>query len=298
MIQALVLAVGLLTSSAAGAGGPVESPAFLDAKAKLFAGDPEGKAALEALAREGDPDARILIGGAMFVGRMGYSPDKAGACRLFDQAAPSRPYAAHLQAECVEQGHDEVAPDPARARILYRAAADRGFAKSKCALGNLMIAGKGGAVDVPGGMALCREAADAGDGDAQTDLGDLYLRGQKVPRDMVQARAWYEKAAAAGHKNACFTLGQIYWNGDGVAKDNARAARLWRTAYDKGRLDAAALLGDEAFVRAAGAKPKFDKAAMDEAIVWYEKALAQDPAAQARIGPRLDILRKIKAAGS
>ncbi|HRD45514.1 MAG TPA: hypothetical protein PLF78_03415, partial [Caulobacter sp.] len=87
-------------------------------------------------------------------------------------ASGKRADAAHLTAECVQHGHDGVRPDPVRARGLFEAAAAMGFAKSKCALGNMLVTGEGGPADPPRGVALCRQAAEAGDPDAQTDVAN------------------------------------------------------------------------------------------------------------------------------
>ena len=297
MIRALVaLAAGLFMAQAGGASAQTTAlrPVVRQAVDQWMAGDPGGKTKLVGLAVKGDADAQFVVGGALFAGANGFPVDRAKACRFWRQAVPARADAAHLDAECVERGYDGSNPDLSRARDLYAAAARRGSAKSKCALGNLLIAGKGGPADAPRGVALCREGAEAGDPDAQADLGDFYLLGRNVPRDIGEARAWYEKAAAQGQKNASLTLGQIYWNGDGVAKDNVKAAILWRRAYAKGRLDAAPLLGDEAFVRATASKDRVDQRALDEAIEWYEKAIAQDPAMTASLSGKLDLLRKMK----
>jgi TPR repeat protein len=297
MIRALVLAVGLLVASVAGAGAQDFTAEALQARDQLIGNDPPaGKAALERLVAQGDAGAQVLVAGAYFVGIGGFPEDKAQACRLWRAAATTRADAAHLDAECVQKGHDGSRPDPARARTLFQAAADRGSAKSKCALGNLLIAGEGGPADPKRGVALCREGAQAGDRDAQTDLANFYLMGRDVARDPVEARAWYEKAAAQGQANANMTLGQIYWNGDGVAKDNAKAAALWRVAYAKGRLDADSHLGGEAFVRAMADKRRVDWAAVDEAIDWYRKALARDPALRAKVDEPLGLLVKLKIA--
>jgi uncharacterized protein len=295
-MRLLALAAGLLVSGAVGAGEASYGPKADKIKADFLAGDPAAKAAMESLADKGDSGARVLLGGALFSGIPGIAIDEARACKLWELAASSSAYAEHLHAECLQMGHGGLPRDPAKARVQFQAAADRGFAKSKCALGNMLITGEGGSVDASRGVTLCREGAEAGDADAQTDLANYYLVGKIVPRDAVAARSWYEKAVAQGHRNAAYTLGQIYWNGDGVAKDNVQAAKLWRYAYDMGRLEAAVLLGDEAFVRSSQENGRRDKAAMDEAIAWYEAALARDASAAARIGPRLDMLRKIKAA--
>jgi hypothetical protein len=74
-------------------------------------------------------------------------------------------------------------------------------------------------------------------------------------------------------------VGAIYWNGDGVAKDHAQAARWFELADLAGETRAAKMLGDEAFVRLVKvSKPEdTDRAVLDTAIGWYEKALEVEP---------------------
>lgn len=256
----------------------------------------EGRRQLEALAKAGRTDAAEILG--EFLGEGGpMGKDRRTACRWFETAARDRGDGRHNLAFCYETG-DGGRRDLTEAARLYGEAGEMGFAKSSCALGNLMIAGKGVPKDVPGGVAQCLKGADGGDRDAQTDVGNFYLLGEVVTRDVVEARRWYELAAAQEQRNAAFTLGQIYWNGDGVAKDRARAATYWRLAYAKGRKDAAVLLGNEAFVRvqSEGAPDGIDRAALDEALGWYEKAEREDPASRERIAEPLSILRALKKA--
>jgi hypothetical protein len=88
-----------------------------------------------------------------------------------------------------------------------------------------------------------------------------------------------EQAALKGNGHAALMVGAIYWNGDGVAKDHAQAARWFELADLAGETRAAKMLGDEAFVRLAkAAKPEdTDRAVLDTAIGWYEKALEVEP---------------------
>ena len=245
------------------------------------AGDAEGRRLLEDMARAGRADAQEMLAEALFKGGISGPSDEVSACRYFLQASQTRRDAVHSLAHCAERGVGGT-PDFARAAQLYRQAADRGYPKSMCALGNLYIAGHGVPKEATRGAELCRQGAEAGDEDAQTDLGNLYLQGIGVPHDMVQARRWYQLAAAQGQANAEFVLGQIYWNGDGVAPDQVKAAELWKSAYSGGRKDAAALLADWTFARWMASHPKGDVSGLDEAVGWEEAALKTAPDEKAR----------------
>ena len=93
-----------------------------------------------------------------------------------------------------------------------------------------------------------------------------------------------ERAALQGNGHAALMVGAIYWNGDGVAKDHAQAARWFELADLAGETRAAKMLGDEAFVRLVKvAKPEdTDRAVLDTAIGWYEKALEVEPVPEAK----------------
>jgi TPR repeat protein len=207
------------------------------------------------------------------------APNAAAYCDLLERKTDRNAVELHDLATCLFRG--EVRPrDLSRARALYAQAIELGFARSMCALGNMMIDGLGGDRDIAGGLALCRRAAEAGEAQAQTDLGNYLLMGAVVPRDAVEARNWYTRAAEQGQANAAFVLGQVYWNGDGVTKDNAEAARWWRIAHEGGRPDAAYLLAREAFVRMVRGVPRpedADPAIIAEALRWFDLAAQTDP---------------------
>lgn len=289
-LAAAVFALAVLSAGWARS-DPPPTPVGADVRAAiqtLEAGQVEaGRATLERLARSGRADAAEALGELTRAGALGLKADPALACQYFTLGAQQRGDAMHNVAFCYETGAMTGTPDLARAAAHYQQAADKGYAKSKCALGNLYRDGRGVAKDVPRGIALCREAAEAGVADAQTDLGDTYIRGMGVPADTTVARGWYEKAALQEQRNALMTLGQIYWNGDGVAKDNAKAAAYWRRSYAAGRRDAAKFLGDEAWVRAQVSKGVWRPEALDEARGWYEKAAAgETPAYRAEAAER------------
>lgn len=241
-------------------------------------GGPEAERALEKLLSGGDRSAAVLLAELLMQpGRRG-GPDPARACG-FAEAAGEHPEALHNLAACYDNGLGRPR-DKARARELYVKASELGFAKSACALGNLLISGQGGPADAARGTDLCRRAADAGDADAQTDYGGSLLIGRNVRKDAVEARRYLALAAARKHANAAFLLGQIYWNGDGVAKDKAEAARWWRVAHDAGRPDAARLLALEVLGRLVAvhtAKKPVPASVMDEVRGWLAIAAEKDP---------------------
>jgi len=260
---------------------------------KWLNGDAEGLSELETLAGSGRSDAEEALGEVLGPSGPQALRDEVAACGWFAKAAPSRPDSLHNLALCAEKGVGGT-PDLARAAALYRQAAERGYAKSMCALGNLYVAGRGVPKNEAKGAALCRQAAELGEPNAQTDLGDLYVEGVGVPHDMVQARHWYELAAAQGQPNAEFVLGQIYWNGDGVARDRAKAAELWKAAYKGGRVDAAPLLAAWLFTSWMSAHRAGDLTVLDEAIQYEEVAVRN--ASEAKRADEQTLLKIMQAA--
>lgn len=240
---------------------------------RWLSGQSDARSALEALAAQGRSDAQEMLG--ELLGPLGPPAlrDEVAACGWHAKAAASRADSLHNAALCYEKGVGATR-DLAKAAALYRQAADRGYARSMCALGNLYIAGKGVPKDEAKGVALCRQAADLGEANAQTDLGNFYLEGLGVPRDIVQARHWYELAAAQGQPNAQFVLGQIYWNGDGVARSQPKAASLLKEAYKGGRRDAAPLLAKWLFADWMSAHKRGDFTVLDEAIGYQKVAVS------------------------
>ena len=124
----------------------------------------------------------------------------------------------------------------------------------------------------------------------QAAVCDLQEEGEGA-----QWLATCERAALQGNGHAALMVGAIYWNGDGVAKDHAAAARWFELADLAGETRAAKMLGDEAFVRLVKtANP--DRAVLDTAIGWYEKALEIEPvpAAKAEVEQSLAMLSSFK----
>jgi len=238
---------------------------------------------LNALAASGDLNAHDVLG-EIYAGATGVvNRDRPRSCEHFRAAREAGASAAHNYAQCLWEGAygDRRLEE---ARVWYQNAAEGGFLQSKCALGNMIAKGEGGAADPARGMALCREAADAGEPNAQTDLGDYYGAGTFVPRDYVEARRWYGLAAAQGQRNALFNLGVFDWNGLGGQRDLESAGKWFEAAYAAGRLDAASLVGRAALIRAVPNTPAgpVDVALLGKAKTWFEIAAEKDPDEAAR----------------
>lgn len=253
------------------------------ARAVITAGDAtpaeDKRTALEVLAREGDVTALELLGEIHMFGLGTIGKDVARACDYFEQVGDRRADSLHNLASCYWTG-DGRAQDYARARDLYRKAAEGGWRMSFCAYGKMLVLGQGGAADPAEGIRLCRMTALLGDKDALTDYGTFLLTGKGVERDPVTARFMLERAAEQGQANAAFLLGQIHSKGDGTPKDLKRAGEWFGQAYDAGRGDAAERAADAYFIggytRLEGDQVSLKPSLLRKAIFWYEKALAYE----------------------
>jgi len=122
-------------------------------------------------------------------------------------------------------------------------------------------------------------------------LASGYAQAQQAatcdPQQEGEGTQWLapcKQAAVKGNGHAALMVGAIYWNGDGVAKDHAQAAHWFELADLAGETRAAKMLGDEAFTRLvkAGKPEDTDRAVLDTAIGWYEKAVEVEPLPQAK----------------
>lgn len=239
---------------------------------------PDAERELESLRAKGDGTAAALLGELLMLSDRPGGPDFAQSCR-YSEAAGRHASALHNLATCYFKG-DGRPQSLTKARSLYGQAAALGFAKSACALGNMLVGGQGGPADPARGIELCRQAADTGLADAQTDYGGYLLTNQHIAKDALAARRYLSLAAAQGQQNAAFLLGKIYWNGDGVEKNVPQAAIWWITAFEKGRADAAFLIGIAALsliIDAAKTKQPVATVVIEQAKRWLDIAARQDP---------------------
>lgn len=232
--------------------------------------------ALRRLGEAGDRSAFALLG-ELYMMSAGRDPDWSQSCD-YSERAGDHSSALHNLATCYFLGRGR-SRDLVRAFELYERASAMGFAKSHCALGNMLVSGMAGRRDASLGLELCRHAADAGVSDAATDYGGYLLTGEHIERNPVEARRYLASAAAARQPNAAFLLGQIYWNGDGVERDQEEAVRWWTVAHEAGRPDAAFAIGRYLAARALEQRGSgvTDQSLAERAAHWLRLAVAHDP---------------------
>jgi TPR repeat protein len=231
----------------------------------------------------GRTDAEFYAGVMLIYGRNGAAADPKKGCAYEEKASASRPDAAHLVGVCWQNGL-LGARDPAKAEVAYQSAMQRGFARSRCALGQMLLGEPG---QGERGIALCKESADAGEVDAQLAVADAYFAGSGVKKDHKEARRWYQKAADQKNPQALRKLGEMYAAGDGGKKDTKKAVALWQDAEKAGDPLVCILVADQLFSDLTGGKKptggtyQFKNAVpvadLETIESWYQEAAKRDP---------------------
>lgn len=124
--------------------------------------------------------------------------------------------------------------DPAKAAILYRQAADRGYAQAYFRLGCMCDNGYGVNQNYAQAAEFYFNAASLGLPEAQFNLACSYELGQGVAQNLHEAVKWYTTAADLGHSMAQFNLAQCYHHGKGVIINEAGAIHYYRMASQQG----------------------------------------------------------------
>jgi TPR repeat protein len=200
--------------------------------------------------------------------------------------------------------HDELrallAGDPSKAALWIASAARHGLVEAQLRLGQMYLDGHG--VDCDEGAALtwfCR-AARQGSAEAMNMVGRCHEIGWGAATDLDAAARWYRASAHAGYDWGEYNYANALFDGRGVAMDRQAAVTWYRRAADQGHTRAMNLLARcheegwgtscnstlarEWYRRSAEGgyfRAQFNHAtvlaaagAIDEAIVWFEKAFA------------------------
>ena len=301
----LTLALAIMTLAspvlAQGWQAPAPGPELQAALKAAQAGDP---GQLVRMANGGDADAQYYAGVLYIFGGPKIPKDAARGCAYEQKASARRADAMHLVGLCYQRGGGG-APDKAKAEAAYTRAAEMGFPKSKCALGQMLMAEPARAQR---GLAHCQEAATAGDADAQVAVGNAYFTGSTGKPDHAAARKWYEMAAKQNKTDAARRLGEMYAKGDGGKKDTKKAIELWTAAEKAGDPLVCILVADQLFSNMTGGRtpgpgtyafkggvPMADIEVVEE---WYKQAQKRDPRpdVQQRAKYALSILSGFKTA--
>jgi len=123
-----------------------------------------------------------------------------------------------------------------QAMMLYRRAADLGYAPAQCNLGFMYETEAGSDRSYKDAAFWYRKAAEQGSAPAQFNLGLMnYIgRGGEVPRSFKEAASWYLKAAEQGYAFAQNSLGKMYENGQGVPVSLIQAHMWYSLASEAG----------------------------------------------------------------
>jgi TPR repeat protein len=278
---------------------PKPGPELQAALKKAEGGDP---GELVRLSDAGDADAQYYAGVLYIFGGAKIPKDAVRGCAYEQKASARRADAMHLVGMCYQNGVGG-AQDKAKAEAAYTRAADMGFPKSRCALGQMLMTEP---QQAQRGLKLCEQAATAGDADAQMAVGNAYFSGSAGKPDHAAARKWYEKAAKQNKTDAARRLGEMYAKGDGGRKDPKKAMELWTAAEKAGDPLVSILVADQLFANMTGGRtpgpgtygfkggvPVADIEVTEE---WYQQALKRDPRpdVQKRAKYALSILASLK----
>ena len=130
-----------------------------------------------------------------------------------------------------EGDEDIIAPQPEKARDLYKIAAEAGHPITQAIYADdLTEAGR-----KEEALLWYKKAAEGGHPGAWYDVGRCHFNGVGTEKDAVYAVSCFKKELEKNpiHTGACNLLGKAYFFGDGVPQDYTRAYQYLSTAYYK-----------------------------------------------------------------
>lgn len=200
-------------------------------------------------AAAGHTRAQINLG-ILYMRGLGVPRDLVNARAWLEKAAASGdPQALYTLGRAMDEGSEQVAPDPVRAADLYRRAAEKGHALAGLRYGLALSEGVGIKRDVAQAQKWLVQARENGVPEAALALGDMAARTPASrdkamnERTVQSAVSWYEVAAHGGVPSAQFKLANAYFSGVGVARDPMQAMLWYSRAAQQGLPQAQHALG-------------------------------------------------------
>ena len=154
--------------------------------------------------------------------------------------------------------------DPVRAKRWFQLAANGGHLMARNMLGRCWEHGWGGPVDCTLASLEYRQAAEAGLDWALYNYANLLATGRGVAQDQSTAFKLYGVAAQAGHAKSMNLLGRYLEEGVYCPADK-KAACFW---YER------SAMGGDFRGQFSHASVLAESGNIDEALVWFERALA------------------------
>ncbi len=203
----------------------------------------------EKAAAAGHTRAQINLG-ILYLRGLGVPRDVVNARAWLEKAAASGdPQALYTLGRAMDEGSEQIAPDPVRAADLYRRAAEKGHVLAGLRYGLALSEGIGSKRDVAQAQKWLVQAHDNGVPEAALAMGDLAARTPASrdkaanERTVQMAVGWYELAAQGGVPSAQFKLGNAYFSGVGMARDPMQAMLWYSRAAQQGLPQAQHALG-------------------------------------------------------
>jgi len=221
--------------------------------AQGLAGTPRNEArALELFDRAavaGHTRAQINLG-ILYLRGLGVPRDVVNARAWLEKAAATGDaQALYTLGRAMDEGSEQIAPDPVRAADLYRRAAEKGHVLAGLRYGLALSEGVGIKRDVAAAQKWLVQARDNGVPEAALAMGDMAARTPASrdkaanERTVQTAVSWYEVAAHGGVPSAQFKLANAYFSGVGVARDPMQAMLWYSRAAQQGLPQAQHALG-------------------------------------------------------
>ena len=128
----------------------------------------------------------------------------------------------------------------AEALVLYKQAAESGYAHAQYEMGVFYQNGFGGLQkDYAQAMYWYNKAIQQNNPTAWNNIGNMYSQGLGVVQDKAKAFECYKKASDLKSVTAPFNVAVMYEQGIGTQKDRSKAAYYYQLAFDRGCKNAA-----------------------------------------------------------
>ncbi len=230
----------------------------------LIDGNPN---AIRKLARAGNIEAQILIGGIYETGNSTMPQDYTKSLYWYTLAAEQgNAHAQNKLGDFYQCGLGTPA-DVSIAMAWYQKAVEQNDTEAANSLAKLRLYFSETAEDVEKAMQLYLFAAGNGNAAAQYAISEIYFAGEYVVQDIDQALKWLFKAANIGLDMAQHALGARYSTEDmGLAVDYVQSVFWYRKAAEQNHAASQYSLGLKYFY-GLGTEREFD-----QAFTWIHRA--------------------------
>ena len=158
----------------------------------------------------------------------------SGAKAMGDAASWLRETAASGNAILFYPNGLDVKPDPEKALVLAKAAAEQGLACAQANLGMFYLRGIGCKQDFTKAQLWCRRAAEQNESVGALGLGFMHEHGFGIERNPSEAARWYAIGTELGNDAAATALGLLHLDGIGVERNLVKAQKLMAGPASRG----------------------------------------------------------------